>query len=127
MRNFIISTISLLVILCLWRGFSLYSYKTTHPRPVQAQELIVSSINKKDWDSAEENYRQLLQMWDKYKRKASLFLDSKDINEIDSTMGKAYLYMKAKDVSNSSGEFSYLKDKFKLLYTNDSILLSNIF
>lgn len=127
MRNFIISLISLLIILCLWAGFSHYSSETTKILQGQAHKLIVSSINKEDWISAEKDYKQLLQTWNSYKKTASIFLDARDINEIDSTLDKAHLYMEAEDVSNSSGEFSYLKDKFKFLYTNDSISLSNIF
>lgn len=127
MRNFIVSLIFITIVFCLWAGFSLYSSKMTDALQAQSQELIASSINKGDWDSAEEDYKQLSRMWHKYKKTASIFLDSKDINDIDSTMDKAYLYMKAEDISNSSGEFSYIKDKFKFLYTNDTLSFSNIF
>lgn len=126
MRNFIISLISLLIILCLWTGFSHYSSETTRELQTQTHKLIASIYNE-DWVPAEKDYRQLLQIWDNYKKTASIFLDGKDLNEIDSTLDKAHLYMEAEDVSNSSGEFSYLKDKFRFLYTNDSLSLSNIF
>lgn len=127
MRNFIISLVSILLILCLWAGFSIYSAKMSDALQAQSQHLITSSINKGDWTSAESDYNKLRETWDEYRKAASVFLDSKDINEIDSTMDKAYLYMQAEDISNSSGEFSYLKDKFKFLHQNDSVSLANIF
>lgn len=127
MRNFIISLISLLIILCLWSGFSFYSKETTDSLQKQSHKLIVSSIRNEDWRAAEIDYRKLSRMWHKYRKTAVIFLDSKDINEIDSTMDKAHLYMQAKDVSNSTGEFSYLKDKFGFLYQNDKVSIANIF
>lgn len=127
MRNFIVSLICLVIILCLWCGFSLYSKNTTNALQSQTQTLITDSINRQDWESAEREYVHLLKTWEQYKKYASIFLDSKDINEIDSTLDKAHLYMKAEDVSNSTGEFSYLRDKFSFLYKNDSLSFSNIF
>lgn len=127
MRNFIVALISLLIILSAWAVFSLYSEKLTSDLQEQSHKLITTSISNQDWVSAEVDYRQLSEMWQKYKRTASIFLDAKDINEIDSTMDKAYLYMQAKDVSNSTGEFSYLKDKFNFLYKNDTVSFANIF
>lgn len=127
MRNFIVSMISLLIVISLWVGFSVYSGKMTDALQTQSQKLITSSISREDWASAETDYRQLSELWHRYKKTASIFLDAKDINEIDSTMDKAYLYMKAQDVSNSTGEFSYLKDKFQFLYQNDTLSFSNVF
>ena len=127
MRNFIVSMISLLIVISLWAGFSVYSGKMTEALQTQSQKLITSSISREDWASAEADYRQLSELWHRYKKTASIFLDAKDINEIDSTMDKAYLYMEAQDVSNSTGEFSYLKDKFRFLYQNDTLSLSNVF
>lgn len=127
MRNFMISLTCLLIVLCLWAGFAYYSGKTTGALQVQSDQLINSSIRNENWESAEDDYRQLSEMWHRYKRIASIFLDAKDINEIDSTMDKAHLYMEAKDISNSTGEFSYLKNKFRFLYQNDTVSLPNIF
>ena len=127
MRNFIISLVFLLIVVCVWAGFSVYSQKATDALQAQSQKLIAASIAKEDWDSAEADFRQLSKMWHKYRKTASIFLDSKDINEIDSTMDKAHLYMKAHDVSNSTGEFSYLKDKFRFLHHNDKVTLTNVF
>lgn len=127
MRNFIISLICLLVTLCSWTAFSVYSAKTTDVLQAQSHHLVYSSINNGDWTSAEKDYLRLSKTWNKYKSAAVFFLDSREINEIECTMDKAYLYMKAQDISNSSGEFSSLKDKFKFLHQNDSVTLSNIF
>jgi len=127
MRNFIISLVCLMIMLFSWTAFSIYSSKMTNTLQVQSHHLIYSSIEKGDWTSAYNDYNKLSETWHKYKKAAAIFLDSKDINEIDSTMDKAYLYMKAEDISNSSGEFSYLKDKFKFIHQNDSITFTNIF
>ena len=127
MRNFIISLICTLAVLAAWGGFHSYSAEMTDDLQAKSNELIFSSIEKEDWISAEEDYMELSQLWHRYRRPASVFLDARDINEIDSIMDKAYLYMKAEDVSNSSGEFCYLKDKFKALSESDTVSLANIF
>lgn len=127
MRNFLISLICLLIVLLLWTGFFMYSHKMSTLLQTQSDTLVYGAINKGDWESASADYATLLRTWHQYRITASLFLDAKDINEIDSTMDKAHLYMKAHDISNSSGEFSYLKDKFKFIHQNETPNLSNIF
>ena len=127
MRNFIVSLIAILIVLCVWTCFSIYSSGMSDKLQAQTAQLVTASINKGDWVSAEKEYRQLYGMWKQYRKAASVFLDSRDINEIDSTMDKAYLYMQAEDISNSSGEFSYLGDKFKFLHQNDTVTFANIF
>ncbi len=127
MRNFIVSLIAILIVLCVWTCFSIYSSGMSDKLQAQTSQLVSTSINKGDWVSAEKEYRQLHGMWKQYRKAASVFLDSRDINEIDSTMDKAYLYMQAEDISNSSGEFSYLGDKFKFLHQNDTVTFANIF
>lgn len=127
MRNFVISLICLCVLLGIWGCFSVYSSRISEEMQLQSEVLIEEAIKQSDWNAAEEDFRKLSAMWDEYKIPASFFIDLKDINEIDCTLSKAHLYIEAEDISNSSGEISYLKDKFKLLHRNDSLLLTNIF
>ena len=127
MRNFIISLICLLILIFTWIGFSFYSSNAIAMIQEQTDVLISDSIRAADWTSAETEYGKLCSMWNQYKKAGSIFLDTRDINEIDSVLEKAYFYMKAHDISNSSGEFSYLKDKFGFIHQNETITFSNIF
>ncbi len=127
MRNFIISLICISVLLCSWTAFAIYSNKTLHDCQIISSKMINDSIPNEQWDAADKDFKQLIKVWNKYKPAAHFFLDSKDINEIDCTLKKAHLYMHAYDISNSTGEIAYVRDKFKMLYNNDSPTIFNIF
>ena len=53
-------------------------------------------------------------------------LETDKINETDTTFAKTLMYIKAKDLSNSSGELLSLKESLKLLHKNEGLSLSNI-
>lgn len=126
MRNFLASLICLSIILSIWGVFTVYSGNMSEALQAQSEKLISGPVQENNWTSAENEYNKLNELWTSYKKHAAIFLDSKEINEIDCTLGKAHLYLKAEDVSNSTGEFSYLKDKFKALHKNDTVTFSNI-
>ena len=63
----------------------------------------------------------------RYKKKAVFFLDTQTINEIDYSMAKSVKYVKAKDVSNASGELSAMLEQLTFLCSNDEVNWGNVF
>ena len=57
--------------------------------------------------------------WHEYRKGALFFLDTQEVNDADSTFAKTLMYIKAKDVSNGSGELLALKEQLKFLHENE--------
>ena len=70
---------------------------------------------------------QLNKDWHQYKKAALFFLDTETINEVDSSLTKAIKYVKARDISNSSGELNAMVEQLTFLSSNDKISWQNIF
>lgn len=126
MRNFLISLSFIFIITVIWVGFNSYSAHMTEKCTAMANSLTTQSIPQGDWDNAEREFLDLRETWNKYKKIAFYFIDLKEINEIDGTMSKTHLYIKAHDISNSNGEIAYLKDKINATHQSDTIILHNI-
>ena len=127
MRNFIISLISLALIVSICYGFHMYSDAKTKAYDKAIETLITEYVNENRWDEASEHFQMMQDDWNKYKHTASFFLDSSSINHIDSTFKKIHYYISADDRSNASGELAYLKGLFAALHKNESVTLENIF
>ena len=69
---------------------------------------------------------ELSKLWHKYRSKALLFLETSEINEIDYCLAKSEKYIKAEDVSNSSGELNSLAEQLIFMYEQEKINLANI-
>ena len=126
MRNFVISLVCIIVIICVWACFTSYSSRLSSECISYADALVNEAIQEGDWTAAETIYSNMLDSWDRYKDIAYFFLDARDINEIDCILGKILLYMEAEDVSNSNGEISYLKNKIAAFHQSDTLRLRNI-
>lgn len=127
MRNFIISTLCLLLVIGAWCGFYLYSEKQTASLQTQLDVIIAEYVTNEQWEDARDAIDKLALDWKSYKKAASYFLDAKPINDIDCTIQRVRYYIYEKDKSNSSGELSYLKDLYILLHQNEELTPENIF
>ncbi len=58
--------------------------------------------------------------------KNGIFLDTQQVNDADSNFAKTLMYIKAKDVSNSSGELLALTEQLRFLHENEGLSLRNI-
>lgn len=127
MRNFIISTVCLFTIIGIWSCFHIYSSTKTDYYKTQLDVITSEYVNEEKWPEAISSFNEIQADWNKYKHTAAFFLDSSELNHIDSTFKKIYFYISADDKSNSSGELAYLKGLFQSLHRNESLNMENVF
>lgn len=127
MRNFIISSICLLIIIGIWSCFYVYSSDKTDYYKSELDIIISEYVDREKWTDAISSFNELEADWNDYKHNAAFFLDSSELNHIDGTFKKVRFYIYAKDRSNSSGELAYLKGLFEYLHKNESLNAENLF
>lgn len=127
MRNFIISIVCLGILVGAWAVFGFYSNKTIDSYEQALENSIIKAVEAEQWEKAYTEFRNLSQDWHRYKKAAAFFLDTQAINDTDYSIAKAKYYIKAEDVSNSSGELASLKEQLVFLHQNESITWGNIF
>ena len=127
MRSFIISIVSLLILMVIGIGYSIYSDKELHSYISEIEENIIISVENEDWQAADNDFAKLSRDWHKYKKIAAFFLQTDAINDTDYSIARAKYYIKSKDVSNASGELSCLKEQLTFLHFNETISPQNIF
>ena len=86
-----------------------------------------TAVEASDWQNSNKKMKKLNKDWHKYKKVAIFFLDTQTINEIDYSMAKSVKYVKAEDVSNSSGELNAMVEQLAFLCTNDEVNWGNVF
>lgn len=126
MRDLIVSTIIVVVLIGGWLFFENYSENSIDSMSELIHDEIISAVENEDWENADDMMAELQDRWDKYKDKALLFLNSGEISEIESVISKTREYVKAKDVSNSSGELNALADQIDFLTRREKINVENI-
>ena len=127
MRAFITSIVSLAIVISIWIIFYQYSNHTLHQFISTCDAQILPAIEQEDWENAYTLFEDQYSQWHNYEKKARYMLETNALNDIDEEYAKTLMYIKAKDLSNSSGELLALKEGLKALHQNEAILLSNIF
>ena len=87
---------------------------------------LLPAITENDWENAKESFESISNNWDSYKKIAVYFLSTDALNEVDSTICKAYYYVQMEDDSNASGEVSSLQYQLRYLGENQKPTLANI-
>lgn len=126
MRSLISSFLVLLLLIGCWVCFYQYSDKTLHKMVTACEEQVMPAIEAGEWDKAYDSFQKQYKAWHRYQKWALFMLETDKINETDTTFAKTLMYIKAKDLSNSSGELLSLKESLKWLHKNEGLSLSNI-
>lgn len=126
MRSLIVSFFVLLLLIGCWICFYQYSDQALHQMVSACEEQVMPAIEAEEWDKAYNHFQKQYKAWHKYQKTALFMLETDKINETDTTFAKTLMYIKAKDLSNSSGELLSLKESLKLLHKNEGLSLSNI-
>lgn len=126
MRALVISTLTLTVLIGCWLCFYQYSDNTLHKMVSVCEEEVMPAIEENEWDQAYDTFHAQYQSWHHYKKWALFMLETDKINETDTAFAKTLMYIKAKDLSNSSGELLALQESLKFLYQNEALSLANI-
>ena len=87
---------------------------------------LLPAVTQNDWENAKKGFEEVSDQWDHYKKTAVCFLSTEALNEVDSTICKAYYYIQMEDDSNASGEVSALQYQLMYLHENQKPTLANI-
>ena len=126
MRNLIVSAISIAILIGSWLVFYDYSEARISSFTHAIDEIILPLAEEENWSGSLQEMEQLSESWHQYKRTALLFLDTEVINEIDYSIARSLQYIKARDISNSSGELLVIREQLKFLSSNDRVSMANI-
>lgn len=126
MRDLIISIIAVALLIGTWLIFFDYSSDNIDSYTYSLKKEIIPAVEAEQWEESKQLMKNLDKDWHKYKKVALLFLDTQTVNEIDYTLARAIKYVKAEDVSNSSGELNSMIEQLTFLKKNDEVSASNI-
>lgn len=126
MRSLITSLLVLALLIGCWLCFYRYSDNALHHMVSACEEDIMPAIESGDWDTAFATFETQYKAWHRYQKIALFMLETDKINETDAAFAKTRMYIKAQDLSNSSGELLALKESLVWLHKNEGLSLSNI-
>lgn len=126
MRDLIISILAVALLIGTWLVFFDYSSDNIDSYTHTIKKEILPAVEDEQWEESKQLIKNLSEDWHKYKKVALLFLDTRAVNEIDYTLARSVKYVKAEDVSNSSGELNAMIEQLKFLKKNDEVSAANI-
>ena len=126
MRALAVSFLVLVLLTGIWFGFHRYSESTLEDIRLACSEKIMPAIESDHWEDAHAVYAVQMQEWQRYKKAALYMLETDQLNDVDTAFAKTLMYIKAKDLSNSSGELLALQELLKQLHENECLTFANI-
>lgn len=126
MRDLIISIAAVALLIGTWLVFFDYSSDNIDSYTHSIKKEIIPAVEDERWEESKELMKKLDKDWHKYKKAALLFLDTRTVNEIDYSLARAMKYVKAEDVSNSTGELNSMIEQLTFLKKNDEVSAANI-
>ena len=126
MKDLLLSVCCMLVLLIPWELYSVYTTHTIQDCSNTIGTELLPAITENDWENAKESFESISNNWDSYKKIAVYFLSTDALNDVDSTICKAYYYVQMEDDSNASGEVSSLQYQLRYLGENQKPTLANI-
>ena len=126
MRDLIISAAIMIVLIGGWLIFDSYSENHLSDFADYIIDDIIPAVEEENWEESIAMIADFSDDWHEYRKKALMFLDTDEINEIDFCLAKAEKYIKDKVVSNSSGEQNSLAEQLIFMYEQQDIKAANI-
>lgn len=126
MRALLISTLALGLLIGCWYSFYRYSDATLHHMVSSCEEQVMPAIESGHWETAMDAFDSQYQEWHRYKKLALFILETDKVNDTDLAFAKTRMYIKACDLSNSSGELLALQESLQQLHQNEGLTLVNI-
>lgn len=126
MRDLLISTAIIVVLIGSWLCFDSYSNNSIKDLVNDIQEDIIPAVESEDWEKSRRLTEELSEEWHEYKKVALLFLSTEELSEIDYCIARSEKYVDAADISNSSGELNSLAEQMKFLISREKVSLENI-
>lgn len=107
--------------------FSQYTLYRDSDKLVQSIEKVEESMNKKDWNQAENQVNQISKIWEDVKGTWSALVDHQEIDNIDVTLTRMQTLVKSKDTSSALSEAAALKKFFNHIPNKEKLSLHNVF
>lgn len=127
MKDFICSSLILLLLIGSWMGFLYYSTQEIQKMTETIQDTILPSIEKEHWQDSIHLMDNFQKRWKTYQKTALYFSNTEQLNDIDSSIAKTMKYIQAEDISNSSGELLAVSHQLSALNSQAKLTLQNIF
>ena len=127
MKKLIAAVLSVVILIGGWLVFAHYSRTQITEFTRFIEEEILPAAEASDWETSCLLMEKLNKDWNSYRSRAIFFLDTQTINEIDYSMAKSIKYVKAEDVSNSSGELNAMIRQLTFLCANEEVNWGNVF
>ena len=127
MRDLIISTICMLIIIIPWGFYDKFATDTVENYKSIIKEEILPAIEDDEWDTAEKRFAFIAKDWDRYKKTSAFFIDTQSVNEVDCYVSRAYYYIKLRNQSNAAAETAFLEYRFDFLHANEIPDMGNLF
>lgn len=126
MKVLIASVIALVILISAWGLFYRDSRSFLRDMAKECGDRIIAEIEAGNWEEASASAEKQYALWKRYRKKALLFLNTADVNEIHCTFARAVYYIKAEDASNSTGELCALASQLAFLMEREKANLRNI-
>lgn len=127
MRSFIISIISLLVMIGAYFGFITYTHSELEEMMARIDTEISQSVANEDWPAAQSQFEQLSDQWHDHKHVFSLFLDTSAMLDTDFAIARTRGYMETEEQSSALAELYGIREQMNFLYRNELINIDNVF
>lgn len=126
MKSVWLSTLCLVLLITTWCIYDQYSDRCIHGFTGKVENEIMPAIQLDQWDAATWAIDELLEDWHGYKKVSSFFYDRSLLNETDYLIAKSRYYIRANDVSNSTGELACLIEHLTFLRVNERFHIENV-
>jgi hypothetical protein len=121
---------SILLVLALIIGSSFFASRTLYSSTQIIEEKILeieTNTYEKDWESAKDNIKTVMESWPKTEKKWSVLLDHSDIDAISTSIFRLSIYLEAKNITLALAETASLKQLLKTIPHREVLSLTNIF
>jgi len=121
---------SIVFVLALIIGSSFFASRTLYSSTQIIEEKILeieTNTYEKDWESAKDNIKTVMESWPKTEKKWSILLDHSDIDAISTSIFRLSIYLEAKNTTLALAETASLKQLLKTIPHREVLSLTNIF
>lgn len=127
MRMFVISLCILLALVGLWVWFYYTSVEPVTNYYWESLSDLLDIIDNGDWETAKKDILLYYNEWDDVRSLWIYFLNQRDIDNIDSSIRRLYIFIKNEDKTLAQAELEHLIILFNVIDENESLTLENIF
>lgn len=127
MKELLISAAVIIILISGWLIFENYSHDKLQTFAAEIEEKLLSAIESEEWDRSDVMICKLSYDWHEYRKKALLFLNTAEINEIDYSIAKSEKYIELADKASSAAELNSAAERLNFMREKEKITFANIF